>query len=275
MKEISFPENALALVGTKRCRLTILGLTRNKNNAICVTCKCDCGKMLSRTIGNLLQFENSSCGCWRRDHSVAKKHGKSKTKLYDRWCGMVARCHRETHSRYKDWGGKGITVCDRWRHSFENFYADMGDPPKGMTLERKDQKGGYSPENVIWASLKQQALNRSDNRRLTFDGKTLCVREWADLTGINYETIRGRLDINGWSVEKTLTTKPSKKFRRNNVYVDFRGEKMLAADVAAVLGVSRGMISQRIKSGKSLEDPPDPRSQTRRRNREKSLQSAV
>lgn len=97
---------------------------------------------------------------------------------YRRWTGMMARCYDRTDDNYVNYGGRGIVVCKRW-HTFENFYADMGNPPSGFTLERKDNSKGYSPDNCRWATMLEQANNRRNNTPLTIAGKTLTPAQWA------------------------------------------------------------------------------------------------
>lgn len=106
---------------------------------------------------------------------------------------MKSRCLSADHASYADYGGRGITVCTRWL-SFENFLSDMGHRPStAHSLERKDNTKGYDPSNCVWATAKQQARNRRNNRLLTFSGRTQTLAAWAEETGIPYQTIYSRL----------------------------------------------------------------------------------
>jgi hypothetical protein len=105
---------------------------------------------------------------------------------------------------YDLYGGRGIKVCEQWR-DFENFLADMGEQPSGKSLDRIDNDGDYEPGNCRWATAKQQSRNRGNNRLLAYGGKTRCVTEWAEMTGMGSSVIYGRLS-RGWTVKATLTT---------------------------------------------------------------------
>ena len=107
---------------------------------------------------------------------------------------MMDRCHLPTSHAFSRYGGRGITVCERW-HDFENFYADMGDKPEGMSLERTDNDGPYSPENVRWASNKEQANNRRSSRWIEFRGERKTLAQWADQFGIHLGTLWSRLKL--------------------------------------------------------------------------------
>jgi hypothetical protein len=113
---------------------------------------------------------------------------------------MRSRCENPSDNGYPDYGGRGITVCDRWK-DFANFYADMGDPPKGYWLDRVDNAKGYDPDNCAWRTPKQQNRNRRDNNLLTYNGETLCLSEWAEKLGISRDLLRGRVR-RGWDVER-------------------------------------------------------------------------
>lgn len=117
---------------------------------------------------------------------------------------MIQRCCDSGSKDFKNYGARGIKVCDRWL-SFENFIADMGARPAGKSLNRKDNNGDYTPENCEWATLVDQARNTRANRRETHNGKTLCLAEWAELAGLKYNTLSGRLHL-GWSFSRAIET---------------------------------------------------------------------
>lgn len=117
----------------------------------------------------------------------------SNTEIWNCWYDMVRRCHDTNNPRYADYGGRGITVCDRWRNDWTTFRDDMGERPAEMSIERKDNNGPYSPDNCRWATRSEQQRNRRDNVLLTFAGKTLTRIGWAEETGIGYETIKARM----------------------------------------------------------------------------------
>lgn len=129
--------------------------------------------------------------------------GKKKTPTLQTWASMRARCTNPKKSDYQYYGGRGITVCDRWQ-SFENFLADMGEKPPGTSLDRIDNSGNYEPSNCRWATRAEQMRNTRQTRMLTLNGKTQCVVDWERELGFKPVTITMRLR-RGWSVEKALT----------------------------------------------------------------------
>jgi hypothetical protein len=177
----------------------------NKHHQLLWLCQCDCGNY-KNTLGFVLgRGECESCGCLKKE-SIAKvnyKHGKSQDGIYRIWRSMIDRCHSPTNHAYDRYGNRGIRVCQRW-HDFEKFYADMGDKPKGMSLERINNNKGYSPENVRWASSKDQANNTRSNVILELHGKKQTMQQWCDELGLKIGTVWARLN-RGWTVEKTLT----------------------------------------------------------------------
>lgn len=137
--------------------------------------------------------------------------GSERKKMYSVWSDMFSRCQNPNNKSFSRYGAKGIDVCDRWQF-FENFLADMGQRPDGFTIDRINGSLGYSPENCRWASAHDQSRNKSNNKVLDFEGKSMIVNDWAVFLGVPRTLIRDRLKM-GWSVEKTLTTPHTKKPR--------------------------------------------------------------
>lgn len=160
-------------------------------------CACDCGTARRVNANALLAGWSESCGCLAREvNSQRATHGHTKggkqSPTFVVWHSMLGRCRNPKHLSYENYGGRGIKVCERWE-SFASFLEDMGDRPKGMTLDRLDNNGDYCPQNCRWISMKENSNNRRNNRLLTLHGKTHTVAQWAALTGLPEGTIRARL----------------------------------------------------------------------------------
>lgn len=160
-------------------------------------CTCKCGaKCIFR--GNYLMANRcSQCGCKSRRggrNSLQFRRWTVRTRRC--WCQMMQRCYNRKHAQYKDYGGRGIRVCDRWK-IFDCFVDDMGNAPRGLTLDRIDNDAGYSPANCRWATRSQQARNTRRTRYITCNGKTLCLCDWAHFLGIPLHRLRYRTDRYG------------------------------------------------------------------------------
>ncbi len=178
-----------------------------KNGVRIAECLCTaCGKITNMRAGNIQRKGIKSCGCLQYEFSPNKKHGLHGTRTYIAWGGIKRRCLNKKEKGYKNYGGRGITFCKKW-DSFEGFYADMGDAPPGMSIERIDNNKGYSKENCRWATRIEQANNKRSNRFLDFNGNKMTLAQWSKKTGLKESCIYGRLK-RGWSIEKTLTTAP-------------------------------------------------------------------
>lgn len=142
---------------------------------------------------------------WENAAKANVTHGMTKTRVFRIWSGMWTRCRNPRAINYANYGGRGITVCKRW-NSFSAFLSDMGEPPRGATLERKDTNGNYELSNCEWATRQRQARNRRNNRLFCLNGVTACSAEWAQMLGISRAGLMRRIDILKWPLERALTT---------------------------------------------------------------------
>jgi len=167
-------------------------------------CTCDCGQIKIIRGTNLRHSQSISCGCWYKEQRrvIRRTHGMTYTLTYRTWTSMKRRCQNPNTLNYSRYGGRGITVCDRWQ-KFENFWADMGEQPKGVTLERRNNDRSYSPENCRWATSLEQARNKRNTLTVLHDGTTLTLRQWADKLGISYHTLYFRF-VRNWPTGRML-----------------------------------------------------------------------
>jgi hypothetical protein len=172
-------------------------------------CTCICGTQKVVSGSELRKGRVRSCGCQTKALlSVAMtKHGMSRAPVYRTWAAMLSRCSNPRTPQYAHYGARGIYVCERW-HTFENFVADMGLPPPGGSIERKDTNGPYTPENCCWATTAEQHKNRRNSRNVTFNGVTDTLAAHARRAGLRYDTAHYRIFRRGWSVHDALTTLP-------------------------------------------------------------------
>lgn len=206
-------------IGEKFNRLTVVGdapyRDGNKNRRIYA--QCDCGLVRDYVLSEVRLGKTKSCGCYKIDNPGSRTHGHTSGRKfspeYYSWSSMLSRCNNPKFIHYPDYGGRGITVCERW-HSFENFLSDMGPRPDGTSLERRQVNEGYSPNNCEWATRKRQSNNTRGNTFLEYDGKRQTIAEWAEETGISYNTIIARIHRLKWSAEKALTTPPRPSSQR-------------------------------------------------------------
>lgn len=179
-----------------------------RNNKRLWHCKCSCGNTSDVTTGDLNSGKSTSCGCYKIERQTT--HGMSNTKLYKVWRAMHDRCYNKNTEAYKNYGNRGITVCDRW-HKFENFLEDMGEPKNFESIDRINNNGNYEPENCRWATMEDQANNKRNTRFILLNNERKSITAYSGISGINKNTIYARLS-NGWDNNKIINTKT----KRNN-----------------------------------------------------------
>lgn len=173
-------------------------------------CKCDCGNTTIVFSSSLKRELTKSCGCYKKEIDKIKKngfkHGGKGTRLYRAWRNMKDRCLNPKNSHYKNYGGRGIKVCKKWLNDFKAFqeWAMTNGYKDNLTIDRKNNDGGYNPKNCRWVTQKQNCNNKSNNHLLTYNGETKNIIKWAQQYNIKYETLRCRVEYYGWSAEKAL-----------------------------------------------------------------------
>lgn len=201
------PENKWrngSMIGAKFGRLTVVGAgfcKDSKTKKSMVPCQCECGTFLEVLAGKL----HSDAKCKLCHYNRIRKHGGYLRQEYKTWQAMIQRCGNPNSEAWKWYGGRGISVCDRWM-SFGNFYSDMGPKPSpSHSLDRIDNEGGYSPENCRWATKIEQGRNTRRCRRVEAFGVVKTLTEWSEISEISYSELRRRLSL-GWSAEKAIST---------------------------------------------------------------------
>lgn len=195
------------LKGKKFGRLTVIERVNDRNKrGTFWKCVCECGNETTVNAGHLKDGHTQSCGCIQKEHmtNTYKTHGKTNTKLYKVWRGIIDRTEYPSQRSYQHYGGRGIKMCEEWKN-FANFYdwSVTHGYEKGLSIDRIDANGNYEPSNCRWATYIEQENNRRNNRRLTYNGETHTLSEWSRITGIKYTTLRARMQRH-WEAGKAL-----------------------------------------------------------------------
>lgn len=179
------------ITGKRYGSLLVVGRDLSRKGRAYWFVKCDCGEKRIVAGTALRQGNSKSCGCLR---GGVITHGKSNTPTYSVWAQMKKRCLNPNATAYKNYGGRGVTVCDRWRNSFENFLRDMGGKPEGMGIERCDNEKEYSPENCTWATAREQNNNKRNNRHIIIYGVTYTIANASRQFNIPKDTLLYRIN---------------------------------------------------------------------------------
>lgn len=202
------------IVGQKYGRLTVIEYAgKFKDGHMSAwRCKCDCGNEVVVIGRNLKNGNTKSCGCIAKEINkncdLFKKHGYSGTKLYAVWKGIIQRCFNKNNKEYKNYGGRGITICREWKNDFVNFYdwAISNGYEEKLTIDRINVNGNYEPSNCRWATTKTQSRNRRNNHYITYRGETKTIKEWSEALNIDYNALLYKINYKKMSLEKIIAT---------------------------------------------------------------------
>lgn len=194
------------LTGTKIGRWLVGERVGTKNGFAYLECVCECGTKRAVVSQSLVNGNSVSCGCWSKEYKRDRytTHGLKRHPLYYIWQGMKTRCYNTKAFGYKDYGGRGITVCEKWIKDFKAFYDDMSSTyEKGLTIERKDVNKGYSPDNCTWITRSEQGKNKRNTATVETIKGRMTIVEAAKLAGITPLALKHRINRN-WPIENLL-----------------------------------------------------------------------
>ena len=229
-KEMLSKAKLIDLTGQVYGRLTVIKrvddyISPSGSRKVQWLCKCKCGKEVIVTGNNLRKGNSKSCGCYNREllAKINLTHNASNTRLYHIWICMKDRCYNPKNKKYKDYGGRGIAICDEWINDFEafaNWAYDNGyieNVSRGeCTIDRIDVNGNYCQQNCRWVNQKVQTNNKRNNHYITYNGETHTVTEWNNILGYKKGVLSRRI-FSGWSIEDAFTKPVKSNFKKGDV----------------------------------------------------------
>jgi hypothetical protein len=214
------------MTGQRYGRYTVMEYAghSNSNGQAVWVCKCSCGTIKEVVGTELRRGKCLSCGCLAEERLIkaVTTHNKCNTRIYRIYAGILQRCNNSKSDRYKNYGGRGIKVCDEWsgKDGFINFYnwSMANGYSDELSIDRIDNDGNYEPSNCRWADAKTQSNNKRWNRNITIDGVTHNITQWSEISGVSRRTIMSRIDKMGWDAKEAIFTpvhKTRKAFNRS------------------------------------------------------------
>lgn len=248
---MSLPKNVIDMTGQHYGRYTVLEyIGQNKDHKAVWKCRCECGTIKNVSGKDLRSGNTKSCGCYNRDKAMQNpalwkpKHGLSKHPLHQVWSDIKTRCYNKKDRSYKWYGARGIKLCDVWM-DFKAFYewSIKNGYENGLTLDRINPNGNYSPDNCRWVGMKIQQNNRRNNKMLNINGVSKTMSEWADEYDVNYRLVKSRIRA-GWTPEKALSQ------RKQDIKTITIGEETKTINEwSKISGVNKTTIADRYNHG--------------------------
>ena len=251
------------IIGKTFNRLTVLGVAgKDKRGATLFLCKCSCGQEATALAYQLRSGRKKSCGCLSRETAKERltKHGESGSRLHKLWKGVRKRCYCKTCEQYKDYGARGIKMCEEWRDNFlafKEFMLSIGyneTLPTGVqTIEREDVNGDYEPSNCKLITKTEQNYNKRNNHFVTYRGETKTIVEFANEYGLDADIIFNRINNYGYTIEEAIEKPVRKAPHKNAPKYTVRGESLTLREWAAKFGMTRSQLKAKVKR-KTVEE---------------------
>lgn len=200
------------ITGKKFGRLTAIGQSgKDKSNNHIWECICNCGKTTFVRKNHLVKNATKSCGCLNSETARNRftKHGLHNSTIHRIWVQIIGRCYNENNKSFKNYGGRGISVCSEWKKDFQTFYdwSMANGYKKGLTIERIDNNGNYEPSNCCWDTMKKQGNNRRNNKMIEYKGEIKSLAEWCEILNLSYQSVWQRINNLKWSIEDSFERK--------------------------------------------------------------------
>lgn len=215
--------------------------------------KCDCGNEIEVYAERVKSGNTKSCGCYEKEiaSKISKTHGMSKTRIYHIYIGMKNRCNNQNTKIYKNYGGRGINICNEWNSEsgFENFYSwsIKNGYSDELTIDRIDNNGDYCPENCRWTTNKEQQRNKRNNTIIVYENKSYVLSELAEKTGINGTTLQSRIK-SGMSIEEAVN------YKKKEIIIALNGKENTIREWSRITGIPYNTIYARCRKGLEPKD---------------------
>ena len=215
-------------------------------------CKCECGNEVVRIMQTLLRGAKTSCGCDTSSYIQKYFNKESKSFLYSTWIGIRQRCNNPNNSSYKNYGGRGVSICKEWNDDFLAFqkWSKENGAQVGLQIDRIDVNGNYEPSNCRWVDTITQANNKRSNRVIEYRGEKHTVMEWSRKTGVKESVIRSRIDKYGCTIGQALGYEEYDGSPDH--IIEYNGERHNITEWAYITGINKGTISSRLRYGYSV-----------------------
>lgn len=236
---------------------------KNGKKTLYLICECDCGNTYQTNPSNIVNGKVFSCGCAKKQRYSPPSHGMSKTRFYKIWMGILKRCGNANNPGHPNYGGRGITVCDKWI-DFIGFKDDMYEGyeehvkqygESDTSIERINVNGNYTKDNCTWATRKEQNTNTRQVKHYEYKGELLDLAEIARREGINYRTLRGRILEYGWTLDMALERSQLLGTKKRTLLYNYKGKMLPLKEISKLEGIGYTTMFNRVKNiGLSLED---------------------